>query len=91
MLLKLLPHLPGANEFIMHCAQQLSSRNRIPKVSMSFLEIWLFPTDKCLPTTETYKSYLNGLVQDGNNSSALAMELLQSCTKPSTCPQWDLS
>ena len=27
--------------------------------------------------------YIGGLVQDCNNSSALAMELLQSCTKPS--------
>ena len=27
--------------------------------------------------------YINGLVQDCSNSSALAMELLQSCTKPS--------
>ena len=30
-----------------------------------------------------YISYINGLVQDCSNSSALAMELLQSCTKPS--------
>ena len=29
---------------------------------------------------------LDGLVQDSSNSSALAMELLQSCTKPSNCP-----
>ena len=29
--------------------------------------------------------YFGGLVQDCSNSSALAMELLQSCTKPSTC------
>ena len=27
--------------------------------------------------------YIDGLVQDCCNSSALAMELLQSCTKPS--------
>ena len=27
--------------------------------------------------------YFDGFVQDGSNSSALAMELLQSCTKPS--------
>ena len=31
--------------------------------------------------------YIDGLVQDCNNSSALAMELLQSCTKPSIS-QW---
>ena len=29
------------------------------------------------------KDYFDGLVQDCGNSSALAMELLQSCTKPS--------
>ena len=29
--------------------------------------------------------YINGLVQDCSNSSALAMELLQSCTKPLIC------
>ena len=28
-------------------------------------------------------SHVDGLVQDCSNSSALAMELLQSCTKPS--------
>ena len=27
--------------------------------------------------------YIDGLVQDCSNSNALAMELLQSCTKPS--------
>ena len=27
--------------------------------------------------------FIDGLVQDCSNSSALAMELLQSCTKPS--------
>ena len=30
------------------------------------------------------KHQFNGLVQDCSNSSALAMELLQSCTKPSS-------
>ena len=29
--------------------------------------------------------YISGSVQDYNNSSALAMELLQSCTNPSVC------
>ena len=29
--------------------------------------------------------YIDGSVQDCSNSNALAMELLQSCTKPSTC------
>ena len=30
-----------------------------------------------------YSENIDGLVQDCSNSSALAMELLQSCTKPS--------
>ena len=30
-------------------------------------------------------SHMDGLVQDCSNSSALAMELLQSSTKPSIC------
>ena len=29
--------------------------------------------------------YIDGLVQDCSNSSALAMELLQSCIEPSKC------
>ena len=29
--------------------------------------------------------HIDGLVQDYSNSSALAMELLQSCTKPLIC------
>ena len=29
--------------------------------------------------------YIDGSVQDSSNSSALAMELLQSCTNPSIC------
>ena len=31
------------------------------------------------------KAYIDVLVQDCSNSSALAMELLQSCTKPPNC------
>ena len=30
---------------------------------------------------------IDALVQNCSNSSALAVELLQSCTKPSKCPQ----
>ena len=39
----------------------------------------------CILTCLTPSHYLNGLAQDCSNSSALAMELLQSCTKP---PFW---
>ena len=31
------------------------------------------------------KHHMEGLAQDCSNSSALAMELLQSCAKPSIC------
>ena len=34
---------------------------------------------------EWSNSDIDGLVQDCSKSSALAMELLQSCTKPSIC------
>ena len=34
---------------------------------------------------------IDGLAQDCRNSSALAMELLQSCTKPSKCRLQDVS
>ena len=30
-------------------------------------------------------AHIDGLVQDGSNSSALTLELLQSCAKPSIC------
>ena len=33
-------------------------------------------------------NHVDGLLQDCSNSSASAMELLQSCAKPSICP-WD--
>ena len=35
-------------------------------------------------------AHIDGLVQDGSNSSALTLELLQSCAKPSIC-FWDLN
>ena len=34
------------------------------------------------------KPYIDGLVRDCSNASALAMELLQSCTKPSILRYW---
>ena len=34
---------------------------------------------------ENFWCYIDGLVQDCSISSALAMEILQSCTKPLTC------
>ena len=35
------------------------------------------------------RKHIDALVQDCSNSSALAMELLQSCTKPSTYSWWE--
>ena len=40
-------------------------------------------TDTITPFTSLFYLHFNGLVQDCINSSALAMELLWSCTKPS--------
>ena len=37
----------------------------------------------CISTYDIYKRYINGLVQERRNSSALAMELRLSCTNPS--------
>ena len=36
----------------------------------------------------TWKDDIDGLLQDGSNSSALAMELLQYCTKPLLWLKW---
>ena len=41
-----------------------------------------------LHQTQSHQNHIGGLVQDCSNSSALAMELLQSCTKPSI---WNIS
>ena len=41
---------------------------------------------QCIPTSLSIyfvMEYIDGLVQDCSNSSVLAMELLQSCIKPS--------
>ena len=39
-----------------------------------------------ITSVDTYlQSYVNGLAQDCSYSSALALELLQSCTNPSIC------
>ena len=35
-----------------------------------------------------HTEYIDGLVQDCSNSSAWALELLQSCTKPLACKYW---
>ena len=35
-------------------------------------------------------SHIDGLVQDGSNSIADVLELLQFCSKPSICESWDV-
>ena len=42
---------------------------------------WQWKLPRLVPGHQ-YDQYIDGLVQDCSNSSALAMELLQSCTKP---------
>ena len=41
------------------------------------------------PIHREKQAYIDGLEQDCSNSIANALELLQSCTKPSICPQWE--
>ena len=54
--------------------------------------MWNKKQQQSTQTPMAVKKYIHGLVQDCNNSSALAMELLQSCTKPliyrSTSTTW---
>ena len=47
----------------------------------------------CLNGYIMYRSYIDGLVQDCSISSVLAMEILQSCTKPKICQftTWDIN
>ena len=47
----------------------------------SFPMVWFCRPSHC---GQGYHHKIDGLVRDWSNSSALAMELLQSCTKPST-------
>ena len=54
----------------------------IPHVAINQDQHWL---RKWLMRCLFWVQYIDGLVQDCSNSSALAMELLQSCTRPSTC------
>ena len=44
--------------------------------------------ERVLTTASSIQMYIDGLMQDCSNSSALAMELLQSCTTPSLCGKW---
>ena len=53
---------------------------------MSFdLGLALFPSSppRAIREIKEFAAHIDGLVQDCSNSSALATELLQSCTKPS--------
>ena len=62
---------------------------------MIFLTYRFFSISNCLYSSmmceiwlkhlKIFEIYINGLVQDCSNSSALAMELLLPCIKPSTC------
>ena len=62
-----------------HCRQMLQGLGKIQKLPPILITRHLSPK-------VCGKVYIDGLVQDCSNSSVLAMELLQSCTKPSTWP-----
>ena len=79
--------------------QALNCRNISPTTLVTFIWPYLItgiPWIKSRTTTQRWQSiklsvmqliiihpHIDGLAQDYSNSSALAMELLQSCTKPS--------
>ena len=48
-----------------------------------YVEIYRLQITRQFVPTSICSVYINGLVYDCSNSSALAMDLLQSCTKPS--------
>ena len=57
------------------------------------VRFYITPLTTCLCHVEEGKApeqshYIDGLGQDCSNSSALAMELLQSCAKPLICQRW---
>ena len=54
----------------------------IPKI---YLTLKLTLKFNCYGTWKKNIYYIDGSVQYGSNSSGLAMELLQSCTKPAIC------
>ena len=71
--------------FVVYCwhliISLLSSRNQLAVISWS--PCYHSPVIVITSVNPGYQLYINGLVQDGSNSSTLAMELLQSCPKPS--------
>ena len=50
----------------------------------------LLPFDDVIMDDPGWVPYIKGLVQDCNNFSVLAMELLQSCTKLFIVQDWHL-
>ena len=70
------PFCHGLNVWI-HLQLERGTR---PSISAVLIYI-SFAVDQC----HTEILHFDGLVQDCSNSSALAIELLQSCTKPSIC------
>ena len=61
---------------------QRKCQRRVMEKSLNFILGFLY--EPCVKDSHYMgQVYIGGLVQDCSNSSALAMELLQSCTKPS--------
>ena len=63
--------------------QQVICRQLISGIIGSDNSLLSKPLTECMLTYQLIRPKFDGLVQDCSNSSALAMELLQSCTKPS--------
>ena len=72
-----------ATDALAPCLIRLVDSNCVRQLGPFFHKGWfqIYIQSECLEIIE--KKHINALVQDCTNSSALAMELLQSCTKSS--------
>ena len=79
------PHLSQADDL----DRKAGTRNLINTIS-TFIKIPAIYIPAGVMEIMQEKPHIDGLVQGCSNSSALAMELLQSCTKPSILTHWEL-
>ena len=77
--------------FVRQIHAHKNSVNQVMRKAFSCHDVIICQDNSSMDTTNTsldllkQLTYIDGLVQVCNNSSALAMELQQSCTKPSIC------
>ena len=71
----------NANWFIIYISMGVFSNWVVIFMLNIYLPLFIF-TRSYMNTLGPGDVYIDGLVEDCSNSSALAMELLQSCTKP---------